>query len=328
MLAQGFPIRVPRGHLEFFFSIAREFGNTELYNRFLGHLPASLRFSEFSSPDFTELASSTTIGNFSSKFYSFSPSILDRLPISTLFHLLSHKSLCLQNEDSLYEFLKHKSEDNPEYCVLFRFVSSEYLSSVDYYEEIDRPMWEWISGCLISGARPVLPSMLCPLTRSMDGVFARLTSIFRGNLHDLGIVTVTASDRITDVANIFDPNPSLFLRTSDRPDTQQWICFEFHGTMGRPTHYMIQSSYMNAPKSWKVESSMNGIGWMEIDHRSSCKLLKSANAIASFDIANPTKMRFIRITQTGPNWARKNDLCLARFDIFGTFFDCSQSETA
>jgi hypothetical protein len=90
-------------------------------------------------------------------FFALTPSELDAISVSVLFHILSHDLLKISSEDSLFSYISSRLCSDAESLDLLRFVRFEYLSSErisDFFsalpDSIDRHLWESISGPLVS----------------------------------------------------------------------------------------------------------------------------------------------------------------------------------
>jgi hypothetical protein len=117
----------------------------------------------------------------------------------------------------------------------------------------------------------------------MNGIISYLTRKNHRNVHDKGIVLMTAkSVGKGDVKNLVDVASDSKFRSKDEPN--QWIRWEFRDSLVQPTHYTIRSSKGNYLKSWLVEGSMHGEGWTELDRRKNDRHLAWRFNIYSFDI--------------------------------------------
>jgi hypothetical protein len=85
----------------------------------------------------------------------------------------------------------------------------------------------------------------------------------------------------------------------------------------RPTHYTIRGYSL---KSWVVESSLDGEAWTEIDRKTDNEDFKLWG-MASFVVSKSAECRFIRLTQTGKNHIREDDLLIRAFEVFGTLLE-------
>jgi hypothetical protein len=110
---------------------------------------------------------------------------------------------------------------------------------------------------------PVFPFMWAPF----NGIISYLTAKCDGNVHDRGVVKITASSvsRTYYPQNAADLEDNPSFRSEDEPG--QWICLDFKTLRIEPTHYTIRTGCENQLKSWAVEGSDDGASWTEIDRR-------------------------------------------------------------
>jgi hypothetical protein len=99
-----------------------------------------------------------------SHFYDFSrrPDALNALPFPMIYEIVSHGSLRLESEDSLYDFISHGIETNREIFSLLEFVRLPYCSTgllndffdlrSEHFYELNASMWASLR------ARLVLPN--------------------------------------------------------------------------------------------------------------------------------------------------------------------------
>jgi hypothetical protein len=157
---------------------------------------------------------------------------------------------------------------------------------------------------------------------SFDGIISYLTRKHGGNVHDKGIVTITSksvdSDRYAP-QNVTDLTSYSYFHSKHKPG--QWICWDFHALRVRLTHYAIRY-YVTAfdLKSWVVEGSLDGESWTTIDEHVNHDHLTSVFTIWS-GVSKTVECRFIRLTQTAPNYCRNNGLMFVGVEFFGTFLD-------
>jgi hypothetical protein len=337
-LASCSTIPVSKANLDFFLSLSRELGNSDLYISLMKHFDSDFICSQLHDSTALDLFSDDLIGCISSKFSGLARSELEGIPVSVLFHILSHDLLMISSEDDLFSFITSRICSDPASLALLQFVRFEYLSPgcVSCFlsslpESVDRRLWESISMRLI----PHYQQIPCPLkqSRSIDGVISYLTQKHGGNVHDAGIVTITsksvASDPMWALRNIADLTSVSYFISKSEPG--QWVCWDFHEMRIRPTHYTIRSVHL---KSWVVESSFDGVNWTEIDRKTEINDMRdqprTASFTASFAVARSDECRFIRLTQTGnahdSNDIRIGSYCLAicLFDVFGTLLECRE----
>jgi hypothetical protein len=333
----GSRIRVTKANLDFFICLSREFDNSNLYISLLKQFESDFMGSPIPDSTTLDFLSEDLIGRLSLNFSMLTRFELDAIPVSVLFHILSHHLLKISTEDELFSYISSRVCSDAEYLDLLRFVQFEYLSSKcvsDFVSSlpgsIDRRLWESLSGRLISAVRPVSPSKSLkgvefPLkaTKSLEGIISHLTQKHEGNVHNKGIVAITSkSVRYDD--NSWYPAQIVADLTSgsyflSKDDPGQWLCWDFHEMRLRPTHYTIKSACL---KSWVVESSLDFVNWTEIDRRTDNEDFKSNHFVpASFTVSKLEDCRFIRLTQTGESHNGRDDLAVSAFEVFGALLE-------
>jgi hypothetical protein len=256
----------------FLFSLSRELDNSALFTSCLHYFDVHQFFPIFDDDVLPVLAS---------EFYKLNNSELDQIPLSTLYHILSHPSLKISHESTLYSYILSHLSSNPDYFELLQFVHFEYLSSEDicYFarilpERINVPVWEALSRRLrlpFDSCSVFTPSATSSKsvdhprkTASVDGIISYLTKKHRGNVHDKGIVTITSkSISYGALGNVADLKQWSYFSLVNEPG--QWICWDFHEMRVGPAHYVIHGVAVGNLKSWVVESSLDGENWIEID---------------------------------------------------------------
>ena len=166
----------------------------------------------------------------------------------------------------------------------------------------------------------------------LDGVIAHLTREFCGNVHDKGVVNVTASSFvISDIEDEFHPKNAADLGADSwclfNSEKNTWICYDFKERRVIPTSYSVVSVgwRRGAPylKSWVIEVSNDKSSWMEIDRRDNDDGYVDEN----FTIAKvPSEsFRFFRLRQIGQDQSRSRRTFggprLSSLEIFGTLFE-------
>ena len=269
-------------------------------------------------------------------FYKVKKEVLDNLDLETAQFLLSSPSLQVEDEDSLYDFVRSRSAQDLRFASLFEFVYFKYLSvnrienvssfvSENLLENISSGIWRQICRRLILEAKANETNPRATLKFVYNGsyhggIIEHLQRECGGNVHDKGIVNVTAS---SVVSSDYLPK-SVVSRgdfyTQNQPD--QWICYDFKHQSVSPTSYSVRSCGSQYPKNWVIEVSNDGSSWTEIDRRSNNDDLNNSYNSANFKIANvPSESyRFFRLRQTGKNSQSYDTLRLAGLEIFGTLF--------
>jgi hypothetical protein len=150
-------IRLTPMNRPFLFSLSRELDNSDIFSSFLRCFHGDLSAQDLC----TVLDRDDALAFLASEFYKFDNTELDQIPLSTLYHILSHPWLKISREDSLYSYLRLRLSSDPETLTLFQFVHFEYLSpnSLSDFQDInpeciDRRLWSRLSRRL----RAPLPS--------------------------------------------------------------------------------------------------------------------------------------------------------------------------
>jgi hypothetical protein len=161
------------------------------------------------------------------------------------------------------------------------------------------------------------------VARSLDGIISYLTVKHGGNVHEKGIVTVTAPAAWRDsvlwhVRHVVDLRSEESFCSQNRP--AQWLCWDFgNGVLVRIAHYTIVGWYL---RSWVVQGSLDGERWTLMDRRTDDGNYNNPHSrnIASFGTENALDCRFIRLVLTDLNHANEwgeNILWLAAVEFFG-----------
>lgn len=166
---------------------------------------------------------------------------------------------------------------------------------------------------------PFPGNFLCAFTgpNSLDGIISSLTRQVGGNIHELGLITITSHSLMFDegppryglknLANLSSPS---WMWSKGGPS--EWICWDFREVKVRPSHYTIAGQ---ALQSWILEGSEDGTNWTHLDEQSEIRNFIEGTARTSFPIANNVDCRFIRLQQRGSTAS----LCLQGVEFFGLF---------
>lgn len=354
-------IHVDSDNFESLFWLALEFENTELSSLLLNMYDMSsitiedvvhlLRFGD-GLPSHLKPRFDDMVQLAASHFYEISPALFESLDIDTATLLLSHPSLKVDDEDSVYDFIASKIQHDPSFSSLFEFVYFEYLSAsrIEAFADlltggllpsINASIWSRVRRRLVltpstgSSKRCASGQMFrydesSPLT----GILAYLTNKYNGNVHDMGVVNITSSsifdgDWMYHPKNAADFESDSCFFSRDEPNT--WICYDFGDNQVIPTSYTLKSSSTvesgdHNLKSWVIEVSNDGEEWTIIDSREDNDDLDGTGATHNFSIT-PGRVeqasRFIRLRETGPNHCADGEqwyfVLIEGFEIFGRF---------
>jgi hypothetical protein len=165
----------------------------------------------------------------------------------------------------------------------------------------------------------------------VSGIIAYLNSRCAGNIHDKGLVEVTASSiegsssgdpRLTRypkyVTTLTDTNR---FGTCDRPGS--WLKFDFKDMWSRPTHYTLVTDHRDEhwlpsfALSWVIQGSIDGMAWQEMDRKTGRKEMAGPDRTVSFEVANPMKCRYVRMDIIGRTHNGRDYLEMRYIDFFG-----------
>jgi hypothetical protein len=338
-----------------FLSICCDLGNLELYEAVCGSETAELTIDkaidrlQFHSRIGINLGKEVEF--VSSHFYELSDATnsLQSIDASVIFDVICHPSLKIRSEDSLYDFILHGMSRNGDFFNLLEFIRFGYLSLSKFKEffELIRESFEYLTVSLWTDLRNRLSLPVSstssndrihefvkqPPDRSvtdftptspLNGIVAYLTRQCGGNVHDNGIVVITASSSYgTRPAYLADLEQDMAFQTHNSSDS--WFCYDFKGRTIKPTHYSIQSHYStnlrHHPRSWIIEGSVNGSSWTELDRRENNTELNGVKLTRTFSISQSEEIRMIRMRQIGLNHAGNHHLLLTAFEVFGSLFE-------
>jgi hypothetical protein len=145
-------------------------------------------------------------------------------------------------------------------------------------------------------------------------IMKTLTRKHNGNLHDLGIVTVTVSSDLPDADARMIRKRILDLICD------QWICCDFWTSWICPTDYIIRAEA--GPfhlQNWVTE----GPERIQRDERRDKCDLKECLRRVKFLITHPQAVRQIQIRQTGLNHNGNHCFALSAFELFGDLDESS-----
>ena len=167
--------------------------------------------------------------------------------------------------------------------------------------------------------------------RELDGIIAFLTRLCGGNVHDKGVVTVTASS-YHEGRDIWRPaavdllGDSVF-HTADGPG--QYCCYDFNARRVSLKSYTIRSYCPpfnwpgHHPLSWVVEVSNDSKDWKIVDSHTNDRSLAATHVTRNFRVSSVPdgSFRFVRLRHTGINSNNTQHLIFCAFELFGTLFD-------
>ncbi|KAK8845251.1 hypothetical protein M9Y10_021444 [Tritrichomonas musculus] len=340
--------------------------NEELYGKIEEHYPSSMTKDNINQnlqilPNFHSISFSSMkskiIENISSNFCSIDQNKLLRLPKSVLYSILSNDHLKIQNEDSLFDFIKEIFLNDAEYSdelniasfyELIEFANlsekkfSEFLNDFDF-NILTKNLWSKLLKCFYinysshkqeKNDKNDSADSFFPFdgnsSHSFKGIIHHLTEKNGGNVDSKGIVKLSSSSICSDVytpKNVvdFSDMKSYFLTNNGQ---SEWLRFDFVGLKVRPTHYSIRSRPDGGyhPKNWVIEGSNTGMDddWKILDTKSDVNSFNGDLAVQTFEIEPKLKENecygFLRMRLTGPNTRGHCYFSITTFEFFGYLY--------
>lgn len=165
-------------------------------------------------------------------------------------------------------------------------------------------------------------------SHSFQGIIYHLTQIAGGNVHENGIVEVSAisSCRGHEPKCAVDLDSMNYFACDGGPN--QWLRYDFKELKVHPTHYSIRSRNSGSKgfyhlKSWAIEGSNSDDddNWVILDQRNNVTCLDNKNSIYTFKIdqslSREDYYRYIRLRQTDVNTGGNDSLRFSSLEFFG-----------
>jgi hypothetical protein len=338
---RGLAVDVNETNRAFLASVASELGNYELYfalhEPFQTNLQVSTFCELFPPCDIGEALPEKAVEYLAEHFHDLESSFLNEFPISGLTQILSHPSLRLLSEDSLYEFLSSHFDSNPCYIGLLELVRFEFLTksaitnfvkwTCDHFDQftLSLSMWQAVTARLLLDVRVDAAQSERFATRfaldessRLNGIIAHLTRKHGGNVHNQKIVTVAGSSQYQGYVahNAVDLTTETYFESQNAPN--QWLCYDFQDRRVQLTDYSIAAHKNNHwLRSWVIEGSQDNKTWVTLDERNTNTEADAGHPITSFAVQRRITSRYVRIRQTANSAYNANWLVLYGFEVFG-----------
>jgi hypothetical protein len=246
----------------------------------------------------------------------------------------------LANEESLFELLSKRisSSNDDRFFDLLEFVHLEFLPMdcfaryfdlvSDHVSQFTVSHWNSLSTRFLLDSRAEndrcgYQSIRYESSQRFYGIVSCLTERCNGNVHDRGVVSVTANrvynnDPTYAPKNVVDlENDSFFYSTNDEG---QPICLDFRQMKVKPTHYSIRTNSEGKNgghlKSWVIEGSLDGNSWTVVDQWEINDNLNNSFGEHAFAVTKLETFRMVQLRQTTPNHLANNHIYLTKLEIF------------
>lgn len=269
----------------------------------------------------------------------------------------------MENEDSLIDFIhqifsaESENEEENNICINkfysyvdFSELSEEALKTVLNridHEKMPLELWNRICECFKSNIQLKNISTANRYTfsrknlefngdstKSFEGIIAYLTKQCNGNVHEKGVVDVSATSVYSGsyppkFAVDFNDHVNFYCSQNAEDSS---ICYDFKDKKVQPSSYSIEIRLINSstthhhPINWVIEGSNDKANWKILDSRNKDN--------SSFDVNNIVKtfkmqtnlsinecFQYIRLRQTGKSSANSDYLSFTSLEYFGYLYE-------
>jgi hypothetical protein len=168
--------------------------------------------------------------------------------------------------------------------------------------------------------------------RPLEGIIHHLSKLCNGNVHERGLVEISASTCSGSAKNVCDLNSVSSFISENSPN--QELRFDFKERRILIDKYTIQSGSVRRRgvneelylRSWSIDVSDDGLNWEKIDRRFNETALVGKRALGTFTPWKRRVCRFVRLAQDAANAAGSHQLCLGGIELFGQLHEPAISE--
>jgi hypothetical protein len=287
---------------------------------------------------------SSEIEFIASHFDEMTAALFAQISFTAACSILSSPGLVLKTEDSLYEILSSRFDDDARFCELLDFVHFEYLASSSIsdfvnrqhqiFEHLNPGIWDGICRRLSLGVHPATSSRRVrsgvaetyPVTsgRPLRGIIAGLSARFGGNVHEQGVVSVTASStKSGSLSDIVDFSRETSFSTER--EWSPWLMLDFRERIVNPSGYslILTRETVKNPEAFGgflLLVSMDGTAWTEVDNRATLFGSRDGPDVCHHAVTKSAEGRFLQISRVyDPEHSdREAALALIAWEVFGT----------
>lgn len=300
------------------------------------------------SPIFSLEGYQNSIKYISSHFYELCLSHeeeISNLNIDTLYSILKHQNLRLNNEDQLLKFVNKMYTKDSRYYILYESVyfTNVDISSINEFLEIydindiTQETWQNISMRLKEETENIKDFKKIKISRYQNFITSKIFKASKNDENFDGIINYLkkSNKEIIITSSSYYPgyppsgvieydNKNKWFHSNDKPNN--WICFDFNEYKVIPSSYKIRSSHYGEnlfnPRSWVIEGSNDKNKWEVLDDENNSPFLNGSYFVHLFSIENdyPDGYRYIRMRLTGTNWFKNDDsnyMMLDSFELYG-----------
>jgi hypothetical protein len=147
-------------------------------------------------------------------------------------------------------------------------------------------------------------------------IISYLTAKCGGNVHDRGVIEITASSNSDIARNAGEFGTDWFCWSEDGPG--EFICLDYKTFSIESTHDTMRTlEYGEDLKSWVTEASDDAVSWTEIDRHENNTELNRSGAVKVFAVSRSGIFGRILLRQNGLNHKDGSRLALSTFKVHG-----------
>ena len=265
--------------------------------------------------------------------------VFRRIGLEEATEVLSHPLRFVKDEDSLVEWLLGCDK---KFKKLFRLVHFKRVSGATMtrflgafrMSDLDPAIWaNLMKRCTVGGMASSGPVTIDLKEGPLNGVIAYLTKRHGGNVHERGVVNVTASsctvrptdpkyklDKVENLVDFTDLEGAFY--SDDCPNS--YFEYDFKDQRLSVTGYTVRPAPRHphaSPLSWKLigKTSKDDPGRILDVHRNDKSLVSSTgHQPVHIKLPSPcTPFQIIRFQQTDRNQIGNHQLVVGKFELFG-----------
>ena len=211
--------------------------------------------------------------------------------------IISNKSLQLEEEDELFDFLIKKYENDKTIGNLFEYVDFTSISEEEIlkfttefdFDDLNLSIWQSICKRLLTSKKieqkvkrykNLIVKKRPSNNKEFDGIFNYLTQETGGNIHNNGTIKITSNSIHGDnhhPKNLVDYQSNNYYDSNCNVQDPT-ICFDLKDKRVQLTSYSIKSQNLKAGsyhlKNWVIEVSNDKNSWEIVDEHSNDSTLK------------------------------------------------------
>lgn len=277
-----------------------------------------------------------------SHFYELEEQQISVLSVDDLDSIFRSSSLQVKDEDSVLNVVLSHVDSVTNNYPLLRHICPEYLSEdrlSEYFlmasSGVIGDVWPVICDCVRRFGSSLVQTYIfnsVPHFRNgsatfqvceddpFKGIISHLSTKCGGNVHERGIVEITASSTYGDnqphMVTDYGWNDYWWSYSLEN----SWIMFEFKTVSVSPTGYSLKSGGSGGEHllKWVIEGSNDNKLWMVLDERDTSEL-NGEYITRSYSLSSPNDafFRSLRLRQTGKSSYESDTLMLSEIEFFG-----------